>query len=117
MDGDFAEKLKKVLSDPEAMSKITAIASGLGASAPMSATASEPVPPSEPETTTTQSASATPLQQDALPALMQGINTSGDPRISLLASLKPLLREEKRDRVDALARALTLASMMKNFRK
>lgn len=117
MDGDFAEKLKRVLSDPEAMSKITAIASGIGASAPMSKPEPEPEPSSARETPAMQSASATPLQQDALPALIQGGNTNVDPRISLLASLKPLLREEKRDRVDALARALALASMMKNLRK
>jgi hypothetical protein len=30
LDGDFASKLKTVLSDPEAMAKISAIASNLG---------------------------------------------------------------------------------------
>ena len=122
MDSDFSEKLKRVLSDPEAMSKITAIASGLGATAP-SNTAPDPAPDEMPKQSDTESA-YTPLsdsapsgQSDALPALMQGFNTSGEPRLLLLSSLKPLLREDKREKIDALTKALAIASMMKNLRK
>ncbi len=110
LDGDFAEKLKNVLSDPEALAKITAIASGLGASQP---SASQTPPPQKEE-------SASPPDQgiaSALTALSLPSAQSGDPRLALLVSLKPLLREDRRDRVDALAQALTLASVMKNFRK
>ncbi|MBQ5837469.1 MAG: hypothetical protein IIW39_02240 [Clostridia bacterium] len=102
MDADFSEKLKAVLSDPDAMAKITAIASGLGREEPSDM-------PKE------------PLGINALgsdkPNLTMPSLQSGDPRLALLVSLKPLLREDRRDRVDALAQALTLASVMKNFRK
>ncbi len=117
LDGDFAEKLKKVLSDPEAMSKITAIASGLGATAPSNASSDEPIKQPEPETPYSPPASVPSGQFDALPALMQSFNATSDPRISLLSSIKPLLREEKREKIDALTKALALASMMKNLRK
>lgn len=101
LDGDFSEKLKQVLSDPEAMAKITAIASGMGREKP----SYEP-PASVPDTNTVSDLSLT------LPS-----SGAGDPRLALLVSLKPLLREDRRDRVDALTQALTLASVMKNFRK
>ena len=108
LDGDFAEKLKTVLSDPEAMAKITSIASGLGAA--KSEKSAETVAPEQ---------QAEPIlpTSDNLPTLAQGFALNSDPRISLLSSLKPLLREEKRDRIDALTRALSLAAVMKNFRK
>ncbi|MBQ4316720.1 MAG: hypothetical protein IJC20_00585 [Clostridia bacterium] len=115
MDSDFSEKLKKVLSDPEAMSKITAIASSLGASSPQQ-NAEEKVGASEPEPQISPTIPPS-APSDALPALMQGFSMSSDPRISLLSSIKPLLREEKREKIDALTRALALASMMKNLRK
>ncbi len=108
MDSDFQEKLKNVLSDPESMAKIMSIASGLGASQPQSKPLRETAAP-EPD-------SAKPTA-DTVPASAFASERQSDPRIALLASLKPLLREEKRDRLDALTRALALASMMKNFRK
>lgn len=106
MEGDFSEKLKAVLSDPEALAKITAIASGLGAGTQPSAPKSEPANAAE---TSGQSS----LQNEMLP-MLSGIS---DPRLALLTSLKPLLREDKRERIDALAKAISLASLMKNFKK
>lgn len=114
MDSDFSEKLKNVLSDPDAMAKIMSIASGLGLSeTPQETHGNEtnaPAPAAEP-------ISAPAPAAETLPALSQMLERQSDPRIALLASLKPLLREEKRERLDALTRALTLASLMKNFRK
>lgn len=108
LDGDFAEKLKTVLSDPEAMAKISAIASGLGASA-QTETTNEPEKEAE---TVGQSGVS-----DILPVLSQSFSPQSDPRLALLYSLKPLLREDKRDKIDSLTKALTIASMMKQFRK
>jgi hypothetical protein len=104
LDGDFSEKLKSVLSDPEAMAKITAIASGMG----------KEKPPEEPTQTAVNTNAFGGLDKLNLP--IPGAQSS-DPRLALLVSLKPLIREDRRDRVDALAQALTLASVMKNFRK
>lgn len=120
MDSDFAEKLKSVLSDPEAMSKITAIASGLGASsAAFSGNADKAIQPTdEAEDTLRETQTVLPsAQENAVASVMQNLNTQSDPRLLLLTSLKPLLREEKRERIDAMTRALALASMMKSFRK
>ena len=109
MDSDFGEKLKSVLSDPEAMAKITAIASSFGMS-PSVETKEQPPPTAIPEPKKQEADIASALSQ-----LMP--SSANDPRIALLSSLKPLLREEKRDKIDALTRALSITSMMKNFRK
>lgn len=117
MDGDFAEKLKQVLSDPEAMSKITAIASSFGGGSPTNQS-TEPIKDNaKPEQISSVPETANLGQSDSLPALMQGFGAKSDPRLLLLSSIKPLLREEKREKIDALTKALALASMMKNLRK
>ena len=111
MDADFGEKLKSVLSDPEAMAKITAIASSLGSPTDRSNTPPAPSVPSASESI------GAPQDKNILSAFSQLTSPTDDPRLALLCSLKPLLREEKRERIDALTRALTLAAMMKGFRK
>ena len=103
MDSDFSEKLRSVLSDPDAMAKITAIASNLGKASPDTSSTDAPK--------TSEDAQSVPKQEPSLPL------TPSDPRLALLYSLKPLLREDKRSKIDSLTKALTIASMMKQFRK
>ncbi|MBO4452697.1 MAG: hypothetical protein J5793_02060 [Clostridia bacterium] len=99
MDGDISEKLRSVLSDPGAMARIAAIAGNLSQKPPESE-ASQSVPAQE------VTAAALP------PALAER-----DPRVDLLYSLKPLLREEKREKVDSLARALSAVTVFRQLRK
>ncbi len=83
------------------MSKITAIASGLGATqAPSQIPEALPV-----------------MSEQSPPEALRSVFPTEDPRLTLINSLKPLLREDKRDRIDALTRALTLSTMMKNLKK
>ena len=102
MDSDFSAKLQGLLSDPNALAKITAIASTLGAgNAPSQGEPAQSVPSAQTQP---------PLQspQPLLPA---------DPRLALLSSVKPLLRQEKQGKIDSLLSALTVASMLKSFKK
>ncbi len=110
MDSDFSEKLKTVLSDPDAMAKIAAIASSLG---------NGDLPPvtAEAESVSDENTVKTDRQSASVPAALSDMLTPSDPRLALLNSLKPLLREDKRGKIDSLTKALTIASMMKQFRK
>ena len=105
MDSDFAAKLQTLLSNPDAMSKITAIASSMGMGKNETDQSTSPEPK-------TEIASEEPTIPVAMPSFGQT-----DPRIALLNSIKPLLREEKRGRVDSLLNALTVATMLKAFKK
>lgn len=102
MDDDFRSKLQYVLSDPDALSRIAAIAGSLGAEKQ----ASPPFPPPEAEE---PSPPPEAPPQTRLPP--KPPSPAPDPRIALLNSLKPLLREEKREKIDALTRALAVASL------
>jgi len=96
LENDFAAKLQSVLSNPEALAKISAIASSFGGTL-------QPEEPAE---------APRDIPKKELPLALPT-----DPRLALLSSVKPLLREEKRGKVDSLLTALTVASMLKNFRK
>lgn len=106
MDGDFQEKLKTLLSDPEALGKITSVASALGLGGDIAETRRE-----------SEDNGRKPISESGALGASFALTQQSDPRIALLHSLKPLLREEKRSRLDALTQALTIASLMKNFRR
>ena len=87
MDSDFLGKVKTLLADPESLERITAIARGLSAPTPAAAPAG---------------AFARPQSRDS--------------RLTLLEALKPLLREDKRGKIDSLQRAMTMATVLKGLR-
>lgn len=97
----MTDKIREVLADPEAVSKIAAIASSLSggsnsASPPASAPAFAPAEPSAPV---------------SLPSFGK------DPRVELLRALKPLVAEEKRGRLDSLVQIATVASLLGSMNK
>ena len=97
MDDSLTEKIRSVLADPDAASKIAAIASSL------SGGSSEKPPAAEPAFSEQKSAPA------GVPAL-SGIGR--DPRLDLLRALRPLVSEEKRGRLDDLLQIASIASLL-----
>ena len=88
MDDNFSEKLKAVLADPDALAKITAIASSMGGrEEPKSVPASAP----------------------------SVVSKQKDPRLDLLFALRPLVAEHKQKRIDDLMQIATVASLLGNF--
>ena len=102
MDSDFLGKVKTLLADPESLERITAIARGLSAPTPAATPAATP-----------ESAAAGPA---AAPAGAFARPQSRDSRLTLLEALKPLLREDKRGKIDSLQRAMTMATVLKGLR-
>ena len=93
MDGGFGEKLNAVLSDPEAMEKITRIASGI---------------------------SQNGTQNDAQPKNTENISNPMSARsgkAAFISSLRPMLREDKRKKLDSLQTALIIAEMFGDHKK
>lgn len=122
MDSDFLGKVKTLLADPESLERITAIARGLSAPTPAATPAAAPAAES-PAAGTEQPASptaATPESAAAGPAAAAAGTfarpQSRDSRLTLLEALKPLLREDKRGKIDSLQRAMTMATVLKGLR-
>ena len=109
MDSDFLGKVKTLLADPESLERITAIARGLSAPTPAATPAAAPASAAEsPAAGTEQPASPT--------AAAFARPQSRDSRLTLLEALKPLLREDKRGKIDSLQRAMTMATVLKGLR-
>lgn len=89
------DKIRNVLENEELLAKIAAAVRGLDAPAPVPSP-----PPQMPE----------PIQ----PA---GNFESGSPNaLALLSALKPFLRQERRQKLDAVTKALSVASVYKSVK-
>lgn len=97
MDSDLTEKIRTLLSDPEAASKIAAVAQTLGASAP-------PSPPPPPE-------------KEAAPVISQKPAVQTNRHAQLMSALRAMVREDKRGKIDSMERAMTVATLFAGFRK
>jgi hypothetical protein len=90
IDADTAKKVMDILSNPEMMSKISAIASGVSPS--------------------------TPLPEQPIPASIPQPTVQGNSRADLLLALKPFLKEEKRGKIDNVIKALTIATTVSKLK-
>lgn len=110
MDAQFNEKIKNILSDPESMKSILAIASSLGAS--KSADADEA---SDMEEASKIADNISETAVNAVSALkMPDVNS--DERIKLLLSIKPFLNDKKKTRVDSLIKAIGAARIINTYK-
>ena len=98
-----------MLADPDAASKIAAIASSLSGGSNAGSTPQQSAPASVP-------ASA---EQPSIPtgAPFSLPSLGKDPRLDLLRALKPLVAEEKRGRLDDLVQIATVASLLGSLNK
>jgi hypothetical protein len=108
LDNELSQKLHDLLSDPDAAARIASAAGALASSGVL--------PRGDP---VSSSADAGEIPAEAKPAPAPAVQTAAgrDPRVALLYSLKPLLREERRGRIDDLARALSVISLLDEARK
>ena len=97
IDSETAKKVMDILSNPEMLNKISALASGI--SSPMQPPKTESVPASISQN----------LQNVYAP-------THSDSRADLLLALKPLLKENKRNKVDAIVKALTVTAAVSKIK-
>lgn len=86
------DKLNSVLGNPQLMAQIAAAVRG-------AAEPTQPAPPAAPA-----------VQQQPL----YGGEGGTDRALNLLGALAPFLKTQRRDKLDAITRALTVASIYKN---
>lgn len=101
MEDNLTEKIRALLADPQAVERIAAIAGTLGVS--QGGVSPPPDPPPQPA--------------PAQPAFSPQPAPPPDPRLDLLRALRPLVAEEKRERLEDLLRIATVASLLGNFRR
>jgi len=99
---DLSAKLSGILSDPEAMKELTALASELGVSAPGVHKEPEPKPTFDP--------SAVSMMSGLMPLL--GTLKQEDDTTRLLEAIRPFLSEERREKLDKAKRLLRMMKLL-----
>lgn len=94
MDDATSQKIAELLKDPETLGKIASVVSNLtqNNSQPISAPTISEAP------------------------LFPAITRSPNDKTALLNALKPLIRDEKRPKIDKLINALAIAAVVKEFK-
>ncbi len=105
MDENLTEKIRSLLSDPQAAERIASIAEMLGAG-------SSPSGPQDAQPASAQQGPNQPSSPPPLSSPSQSPPYRPDPRLDLLRALRPFASEEKRTRIDDLIRIATVASLL-----
>lgn len=106
---DLNEKLSSILSDPEAMREIAALASSLGADAPGVHKAPEPAAPAA------APAEALSMMSGLMPLL--GKVKADDDTTRLLDAIRPFLSEERREKLDKAKKMLRIMRLLPMLRE
>lgn len=118
----WEEKLGAILNDPQAMSKIMAIAQSLdgGKEGAQETPAPEPKPASAPDPAPAQDAPEVPAGLDLDPRLMAaGMQALAawkgpdDSRTALLQSLRPFIKPERHGKLDKAVRVTKLSRVIR----
>lgn len=98
MAEDFGEKLKQILSDPEAMSTVSAL---LGEKLPDENVAGK---------------SSDTSFEDTIKNALSSFGGASDRRINLLYALKPYMRQSRADNIDRAIKMLKLTKLSSVFK-
>ena len=93
MDDSTSQKIAELLNDPETLGRIASVVSGLTKGAETASAA----PPA-------------PVKPQIPPP------AASNDRTALLRALKPLLRDDKQQKIDKLINALAVAAVVKNLK-
>ena len=103
MNGDFSDKLGQILSDPNMMAQIKALADTMTASSAAQSEEEMPAPPSNP---VTEAFSVPPFFTPS-PSFEKNMKNT----CALLAALKPFLDERRCEKVDKMLSMIHFAEM------
>ncbi len=113
IDPNTAKKVMDILSNPEMLNKISALASNISGSNSNPASPSAPVSSELSTLGNDSEAFSSRISQSIPQAFNEGITNS---KANVLLALKPLLKEEKKSKVDAVIKALTVASAISRMK-
>ena len=111
--GDFEEMLGSILSSPKDMEKIMGLARELSGGGSEAAPEQERKPKQEAASALPGLGELDPNLLAAIGKILGGLNSSGDGKAALIASMKPYVRPERRETLD---RALKIAKIARAAR-
>ena len=117
--GEFEEKLNAILSNPDAMAQVAALAQSLGQGDGGTPQEAPPVTPPAPETPEGIGGLLGSLDSAALQRFLPVLGELNSPRRGqreqLLYALRPFLKESRRDKVDKALQVARILHLGKQF--
>ncbi len=110
MEDNIADKLKAMLDDPNTLSTLSALMSS------MQSRGAEPADDNSGESVPVQ---ASVSQAEAMAKIQQAmgqLSSNNDPRINLLNSLKPYMRQTRLTKMDQAIRLIQISKMANLFK-
>lgn len=112
----WEEKLGAILNNPQAMSQIMSIAQSLGGQEQEDASADAVPPDTAPDAPPEPSATTPELDPKVMEVGMRALaawQEPGDSRSALLLALRPLIKEERRSKVDKAIQITRLSKVVR----
>ncbi len=112
--GEFEEKLNAILSSPEALEQITALAGSLSGGGGGEAPAPAETPPSEPSPLGELLSGFDPAMLARLMPLVREYQSGSGEKQALLNALKPFLKQESQEKVEKAIRITRLSHVIRS---
>ena len=123
MDSNFSDKLKTVLSDPDAMATIAQLAKNFSQKnagqvqeemadekAPKTVAASVPEPVFNP-------GFGDLMRQPAIASALNLLSSGSHERVALLQAMRPFVKEEKKERLDRIIQTMKMLELLGSAQK
>lgn len=111
---DLQQALQRILSDPDQMAQLEAMAGALGMTGQPGSGGEDAPPPASDGTAPAQPASE-PDPASMLPKLMEGLRRMNGPEERVLTALRSALPSEKQGRIDKALQAARISRLAGQF--
>ncbi len=115
MDGNFSDKLKTVLSDPDAMATITKLAKNFSQSTSGAENAQEVS--SESALTADKKPLEEMMEQPAIAAALKLLGDGSRERMALLQAMRPFVKQEKKEKLDRIIQTMKMLDLLVSTQK
>ena len=111
MNGDFSEKLKTVLSDPDAMATITSLAKNFAQGEKKEEGFSTDAP------STAKAGLGELLRQPAIADAIRILGDGSRERLALLRAMRPFVKDEKKEKLDRIIQTMQTLDLLTSAQK
>lgn len=112
MDAGFSEKLKTVLSDPDAMATITQLAKNFAKTSSDSEKANE-----DASNFPAKNALGELMGQPAIASALKLLGDGSRERMALLQAMRPFVKEEKKEKLDRIIQTMKMLDLLVSAQK